>query len=1129
MRPVPIVTGTLLAQRYRADTLLGRGGMGEVWRCHDLEQGRPVAVKAIRRDFLADPGAARLFHSEVVAVARLNHHAIVPVYDFVRDTRGTAFLVMEYREGPSLAQYIGAQLTWPFIADVLVQLLEALAYAHARGVLHLDIKPENILVQPTENGPRVTLLDFGVARVRRPGRGIERWFERDAVVGTIEYMPPEQCSGIFERIGPWSDIFSVGAVAFELCTGRRPFPGSSHPTGIVRRLTEPPPRLDPKVDGVPPEFADLCSLLLANEPRDRPSGAADVLQLLHAVDIDQYPAVPVFPVAPNNIAYIDQTAPYQIHVPVGTAATSPISAQPHPTTTHPATKPHPEEGSSDAERAFTREAEPPPVGAYGLFGLRDLPVLGRHEERRVLWDAVRSAVLRQRLHIVLLEGPAGIGKSRLARDAIERAAELGLCSSMQTSWSRHGSGDEGLRGLLENLLDTRGLPSPQVRARLDFWLDRIPGAHHAFAREVELLLRPPRDAAPDAALPLRVATEAINKASLLRPVLLWLDDLQWSRGEAEALFNALRARGPIAVCAIATVRTEDIPDARAYEAMCASPGITRIRLHPLDLDATRRLVRGLLDVDDELCEVLAARAEGNPLFVTQILRQLVLAEAVERRDGRYRLGRAFDLSSVPADISDVWAHRIEQSGARTRDLAALAVVRPRVSLEIAAELCRLLAALAEPLGDAPPHAFEQSIARALAAGLLRVEGGAYVWAHGLLRDHLIKSLPSHHACRLHALAAAALAPLVDREDVQEERACHLRAAGRLREACETILEAGLWSFRRADMAPRRARFEALTAWAKAAKLADLEARGLAELAYYHAEIGERERADQLLGAARGRAEQLSTLAVSSWIALRASQVARLAGRVDEGARITAEALVLARTHGVGEVERLALLQIGLDAARRGKVAEARRTLVDAASLCHVAGDRVGEAMALRSLTLVEESDVALGLLESAIELARLSGALRFELTAKQVWVELLWRTGARDRARREARELIIEASRRRLRQTASLLELQSAIWAVSDSDWRDARDHRDAAAAWGAARGAVVERVALAALDVALAAAKGDECAAFSALATLEPIREGYDDASIRDLLAQAAALAPSALAPRICRLIAPATEQASA
>ena len=1136
---MPIAAGALLAQRYRAESLLGRGGMGEVWLCHDLEQRREVAIKAVRRDFLTDPGAARLFHAEIIATARLNHPGIVPVYDLIREPGGPALLVMAYREGPSLGAFTPADLTWPFVAEVLKQLLEALAYAHARGVLHLDIKPENVLVERRGSHLRATLLDFGIARIRRPGRGIERWFDRDAIIGTVEYMSPEQCSGTFERLGPWSDLFSVGALAFELCAGHRAFPGPSEPTAMVRRLTDPPPRLYSLVPDVPPAFLDFCYALLANEPRSRPLLAADALRLLRAIAPDRIePAPPSFgsiPTGPWSPNVETRVAPEEDGVSAS-FDDLPSDERREVSRSIPDLPTHGLDTAGGAEAAFTADEETQATGAYGLFGLRALPVLGRLEQRRAVWNAVRAVVIAKRPCVVFLEGPAGSGKSRLARDAVERASELGLCMGMQTSWSHDGSGDEGLRGLLENLLDTRGAAAPQVRARLDFWLDRIPGVHRSFSREVEIFLRPPRDAAPDVELPLRVAIEALARAASLRPVLLWLDDVQWSRGEASALLTAIRARVPaLPICVIATVRTDEIEDRAAYERLVSAPSTHRVRVDPLDLEATRRLVRGLLDVDEELCDFLSARAEGNPLFVTQLLQQLVVAEAVERREGRYRLARAFDLSTVPADIRAVWSRRIEQSGASAADLGTLALVRERVSLNVAEELILLLGApssahasaplptpltrVLPPITDPTLSTFESSVGRALSAGLLRIEGGAYVWAHGLLRAYLISVLAPERARELHGVAAAALAPLIDREDVQEERSMHFFRAGKVREACEAMVEAGLWSFRRADLAPRRARFEAASAWAHAAALHDVEARALAELAYGSAEVGEGARADEQIAAALALAAAPEIGPVAAWVAMRHAQVARVQGRGAVGAQATAEALRYARLHGVGEVERLALVQLGLDRGRRGDAEGAQLLLREAAQLCQIAGDRSTKSIALRSLATIVDVQTALDLAEHAIELARSAGALRLELAAKQAWVDILWRVGDHDKARKEASALAAEAARRRLRQTVSLLELQSATWATSKRDWIDARAHRDAAVKWGAADGALVERAVLAALDVLFAVESGDESRSFDSIDAFEQARGGFADPTIGELFTLADALAQPKVAARLARV----------
>jgi serine/threonine protein kinase len=1121
-----IATGDVIAARYRADALLGRGGMGEVWRCFDLAERRDVAIKTVLAEHIENPHVWRLFQSEVIAVARLSHPGIVEVYDLLPAGDGGMLLVMEYRPGKALDQVRRSIPSWSLVRTLLVQLLEALAHAHARSVLHLDIKPGNVLVEKTGEDVRVTLVDFGIARVKRGGRGAERWFDDAVVVGTPEYMAPEQCMGEIEKLGPWTDLYALAMMIYELCAGELPDPFDDPVSAIRRRLTEPVPPMVPQLRGVPDGFGSVCHWMLAIDPLDRPTGAAEVLDEIERIDPRD--------ARRSDLRGLSSRPPVASDTPPdSSAATLAIAptlardrlqdlfddldeeAQAQPTSTHGLSAPPSSRRlAGEAEHAFTAEATAPTPGAYGLFGLRELPVLGRVDERRALWGAVRATAVDLAPAAVLLRGPAGTGKSRLARDATERAVELGLTTVVHTHWSAAGSADEGLRGLLENALESRGHVEMEFEARLSFWMRRWMGEDEFFAHELRVLLRPARDAAPDAGLALRLAVEAIARVAQVRPVLLWLDDVQWSRGEAAALVEGIAALAPRpAVCVLATVRQEEEDDP-AHEALvtalgrlCRGSALVEVPMTPLGPLAARALVRGLLHLEPDVREVVALRAEGNPLFATQLVRQLVVERAVVRRGKRYGLAPGVDVRAIlPADIGAVWARRVELSGVDERDLRALAVVRERVSVEVA-----------DALGGCAGPTFPRSIASALAAGLLVVEGGRYLWAHGLLREYLLGRI-GDDAPLLHTWAAKALSSLMNHEDVQEERALHLAAAGRPREACEAMLDASLWCWRRAERPARGRRIAWLKAHAAAEGFFDLELRALAELAHLHAECGDHDEADGVLSAAKDSLELVDDR-TAAWLFLRISQAALLSGRRQDGLDASTRAVKIASRAGEREVEALGRLQIALDAYRRGQADIARDLLDHVLEVARAAGNRAIEAQACIPRSALEPPAAQEPLLRAAIEMAHSAGALRVELMAKQVWTDSLWKVGLRGQARAVAAQVSREASRRSMRQTVSIVELQAACWAVDEDDWEAVRTHRATAAEWGAATGAVPERAFISALDVLLSLVEGRD--AELVIEQLEDCAQGYDEPTFRDLVTKATTLAPPRHAARLRALVA--------
>jgi len=272
------VIGATLHNRYRIDAELGRGGMGVVYRAHDLLLDRDVAVKVLSEAGLGTEGRARLLN-EARAAARLDHPNIVSVYDAGETDLAAAggagaapFIVMQLVTGKSLRE-IGP-LSFPQVVEVLRQLCEALDHAHTQGIVHRDIKPENIVVAGAGERLIPKLMDFGLAR----SRNASRLTQEGVLVGTAFYLAPEQALG--QEVDGRADLYALGVVLYELATGRLPFTGDDPLTVITQHLHAPvtPPRtLNPEL---PLELEALILRLLSKQPGDRPASAREVLEAL---------------------------------------------------------------------------------------------------------------------------------------------------------------------------------------------------------------------------------------------------------------------------------------------------------------------------------------------------------------------------------------------------------------------------------------------------------------------------------------------------------------------------------------------------------------------------------------------------------------------------------------------------------------------------------------------------------------------------------------------------------------------------------------------------------------------------------------------------------------------------------
>jgi serine/threonine-protein kinase len=257
-----------LAERYELIEQVGEGGMGIVWRAHDRRLGRDVAIKLLHSFVAGDPEQRRRFEREARTLAGLASEHIVRVYDYV-DTGAQAFLVMEYVDGGNLAEATFGRLPLDATeaAWYAAAVAEALACAHASGVIHRDLTPANVLIEG-ETG-RVVTTDFGLARIARSSGSLTG---NGVLIGTPEYWSPEQAMGREQDAA--SDMYALGCILFLLVTGRLPFEGGDRLAIGLRRVHEDARSLTGDKAGVPEPVASLVDSLLCRDPSRRPDAAA---------------------------------------------------------------------------------------------------------------------------------------------------------------------------------------------------------------------------------------------------------------------------------------------------------------------------------------------------------------------------------------------------------------------------------------------------------------------------------------------------------------------------------------------------------------------------------------------------------------------------------------------------------------------------------------------------------------------------------------------------------------------------------------------------------------------------------------------------------------------------------------
>ncbi len=274
--------GSVIAERYRIEALLGEGGMSVVYRVEHVHMRKPFALKVLHRDWAATADAFARFEREAIATSRITDPHVATATDFGRLPDGSCFLVLEYMDGQTLRSALKRGALEPARALHIARgIVAGMCAAHAQGVVHRDLKPENIMLILRDGDPDfVKVLDFGIARVAGPGGRKDKSNELTklgAIMGTPSYMSPEQAVG--ERVDGRADQYALGVILYEMLAGQCPFRGDSGAV-LRRHVLEKPPPLPASVVEQHGRLAAIVDRLLAKAPEGRFATAADVQRAL---------------------------------------------------------------------------------------------------------------------------------------------------------------------------------------------------------------------------------------------------------------------------------------------------------------------------------------------------------------------------------------------------------------------------------------------------------------------------------------------------------------------------------------------------------------------------------------------------------------------------------------------------------------------------------------------------------------------------------------------------------------------------------------------------------------------------------------------------------------------------------
>lgn len=641
----------ILPERYKLIDKIGEGGTCSVYRVQDTHLKRDVAIKIVRRNLAIHARFRARFAREVTLSAKVVHPRVIPVLDTGRLEDGRPFVSLAFADQGSLSDKLRQRPPMGEALEIIHQVLDALAHIHAHGFLHQDLKPANVLLHSQGPGnPDAWVADLGVA-----GAMAELALQQQGMGGTPVWMAPEQRAGQYAELGPWTDLYAVGLMLFEILGGDR----SGKEPG-TRRLLDPLPSgplgLDPDV---PTALEEVVRNLLQTDPRERYDHAMDVARALRSAVSDNPLSMPV----PLPVGGLVGQSFSDVLVQEGVESLTAKSAVPIPDT------------GVRWNRVPQDEmpAEPPPHPASGaehgglaMVGMKDPPIEAHEDIRWLLWQQAREVVQSGEPRVVLLIGEEGAGKSRTAQAVVQTIAASGHMETIKLRYHQPAGPDDGYRGAVQEILAPWNDNRARLQTRLTRWLSRDQQRSPSSVNvEASVLARwcgymDEGETPVNAAVGLAFLYRHLDARAWRGGALLLLEQahLAQEAGDGLSICDAVidKSIGERPFLVIATLSAEAIaadPVLAARVRSMERRGALRVDLSRMSDGEMRTLLRQTLNLDPSLAESIAPMCDGSPGRAMLLVRDLATRSSLsQKNDGTFTLDPLVSLDDIQHDDVD---------------------------------------------------------------------------------------------------------------------------------------------------------------------------------------------------------------------------------------------------------------------------------------------------------------------------------------------------------------------------------------------------------------------------------------------------------------------------------------------